>query len=57
MSLADGCIVRMVEIYERHAVLTLDADFSVYRKHGAVAAWVCDFVGRGGNDRGDKSIH
>jgi hypothetical protein len=28
--------VRMAEIYERHAVLTLDSDFSVYRKHGRV---------------------
>jgi uncharacterized protein len=36
MSLADACIVRMAEIYERHAVLTLDADFTVYRKHGRV---------------------
>ena len=36
MSLADACIVRMTEIYERHAVLTLDSDFSVYRKHGRV---------------------
>jgi len=34
MSLADGCIVRMAELYERHAVLTLDSDFLVYRKHG-----------------------
>ena len=34
ISLADACIVRMAEIYEQHAVLTLDADFSVYRKHG-----------------------
>ena len=34
MSLADACIVRMTEIYERHAVLTLDSDFTVYRKHG-----------------------
>jgi len=33
MSLADACIVRMAEIYERHAVLTLDSDFTVYRKH------------------------
>ena len=33
MSLADACIVRMTEIYEHHAVLTLDSDFSVYRKH------------------------
>ncbi len=33
MSLADACIVRMAEIFERHAVLTLDSDFTVYRKH------------------------
>ncbi len=31
MSLADACIVRMAEI---HAVLTLDSDFTVYRKSG-----------------------
>ena len=36
MSLADACIVRMAEVHERHAVLTLDSDFSVYRKHGRV---------------------
>lgn len=34
ISMADACIVRMAELYERHAVLTLDSDFSVYRKHG-----------------------
>jgi predicted nucleic acid-binding protein len=34
MSLADACIVRMTEIYEQYAVLTLDSDFMVYRKHG-----------------------
>ena len=34
MSLADACIVRMAEINEQHAVLTLDSDFSIYRKHG-----------------------
>jgi predicted nucleic acid-binding protein len=34
MSLADACIVRMAEIHEQHAVLTLDSDFSIYRKHG-----------------------
>jgi predicted nucleic acid-binding protein len=34
MSLADACVVRMTEIHERHAILTLDSDFSVYRKHG-----------------------
>ena len=33
MSLADACIVRMAEIHERHAVLTLDFDFTIYRKH------------------------
>ncbi len=36
MSLADACIVRMAEIHEQHAVLTLDSDFTVYRKHGRV---------------------
>ena len=34
MSLADACIVRMAELYQRHAVLTLDADFMIYRKDG-----------------------
>jgi predicted nucleic acid-binding protein len=34
MSLADACIVRMAEIHDRHAVLTLDSDFSIYRRHG-----------------------
>lgn len=34
MSLADACIVRMAELYDRHFVLTLDSDFSVYRKNG-----------------------
>jgi len=34
MSLADACIVRMAEIYEDHAVFTLDTDFGIYRKHG-----------------------
>jgi predicted nucleic acid-binding protein len=37
MSLADACIVRMAELYDTHAVLTLDSDFLVYRKHGRVA--------------------
>jgi uncharacterized protein len=37
MSLADACIVRMSEIHDRHAVLTLDSDFLVYRKHGRMA--------------------
>jgi predicted nucleic acid-binding protein len=34
MSLADGCVVRMAELFDRHVVFTLDSDFSVYRKHG-----------------------
>lgn len=34
MSLADACIVRMAELHHRHSVLTLDSDFSVYRKNG-----------------------
>jgi uncharacterized protein len=34
MSLADACIVRMAEVHDRHAVLTLDSDFLIYRKHG-----------------------
>lgn len=34
ISLADACIVRMAELFDDHHVLTLDSDFSVYRKHG-----------------------
>ena len=37
MSLADACVVRMAEIYENHAVLTLDSDFTAYRKHGGAS--------------------
>lgn len=33
-SLADACLVRMSELYESCQVLTLDSDFSVYRRHG-----------------------
>jgi len=36
MSLADACVLRMAEIHQHHAVLTLDSDFSIYRKHGRV---------------------
>ncbi len=36
MSLADACVVRLAEIHDRHDVLTLDSDFSVYRKRGRV---------------------
>jgi uncharacterized protein len=34
MSLADVCIVRMTEIYQQYTVLTLDSDFTIYRKNG-----------------------
>jgi len=33
MSLADACLVRMAELHRDAAVLTLDRDFRVYRKH------------------------
>jgi hypothetical protein len=51
MSLADACIVRMAEIYERHVVLTLDSDFSVYRKHASSA---CAHPSGGGVDDRDR---
>ena len=34
ISLADACLVRMAEIHANSAVLTLDSDFRLYRKHG-----------------------
>jgi predicted nucleic acid-binding protein len=34
MSVADASLVRMAEQRNRSAVLTLDGDFKVYRKHG-----------------------
>lgn len=34
MSFADACLVRMAELYDDSAILTLDADFRIYRKHG-----------------------
>jgi predicted nucleic acid-binding protein len=34
MSLADACLVRLAELNDRASVLTIDGDFSVYRKHG-----------------------
>jgi hypothetical protein len=33
-SLADVCLVRMAEIYDRCLVLSLDFDFHIYRRHG-----------------------
>ena len=34
MSLADACLVRLAELYDEAAVITLDRDFAVYRKNG-----------------------
>ena len=33
MSFADACLVRMTEVYAESLVLTLDTDFSIYRKN------------------------
>lgn len=34
MSIADACLVRMAEVTHSSAILTLDRDFRLYRKHG-----------------------
>jgi len=34
MSLADACLVRMTEVLVASLVVTTDADFRVYRRHG-----------------------
>jgi predicted nucleic acid-binding protein len=34
MSLADACLVRLSELHPASEILTLDADFRVYRRHG-----------------------
>ena len=34
MSLADACLVRMTELHPAPLLLTTDADFRVYRRHG-----------------------
>ena len=34
MSLADACLVRLAELHPQSHVMTLDSDFSVYRKNG-----------------------
>jgi predicted nucleic acid-binding protein len=34
MSVVDASLVRMAERFSRSAVLTLDSDFKLYRKHG-----------------------
>ena len=33
MSLADACLVRMSELYPDSSILTLDSDFTIYRKN------------------------
>ena len=33
-SLADACLVRMAELVPNSRVMTLDRDFSIYRRHG-----------------------
>lgn len=33
MSLADACLVRMTELDQKSVVLTLDSDFSIYRRN------------------------
>ena len=33
MSLTDACLVRMAELYSEGLVLTLDADFGIYRRN------------------------
>ena len=37
MSLADACLVRMSELLPDSQVLTMDSDFSIYRRHGRQA--------------------
>jgi predicted nucleic acid-binding protein len=34
MSLADACLVKMMELHEDSMVMTLDGDFLIYRHHG-----------------------
>lgn len=37
MSFADACLVRMTELLSEPVVLTTDADFRIYRRHGRQA--------------------
>jgi predicted nucleic acid-binding protein len=34
MSLADACLVRLLELDATGEVFTLDSDFRIYRRHG-----------------------
>jgi predicted nucleic acid-binding protein len=44
MSLADACLVRLSELHTDGKVLTLDADFRIYRRHGnkVIPVWMPD---------------
>lgn len=33
MDLADACLVRMAELHPQSKILTIDSDFTIYRKH------------------------
>lgn len=33
MDIADACMVRMSELHPNSEVLTVDSDFTIYRKH------------------------
>ena len=33
MSLADACLVRMIELLDDGVLMTFDSDFRIYRKH------------------------
>jgi len=47
MDLADACVVRMTELYDRCIVWTVDrADFTAYRRHGRHSI-PCEFPPRG----------
>lgn len=41
MSLADACLVRMSEQHSNSLLLTLDSDFTIYRKHGRQTLDLC----------------
>lgn len=36
-SLADACLIRMSELFDKSKVMTLDSDFHIYRRHGRKA--------------------
>jgi predicted nucleic acid-binding protein len=42
ISLADACLIRMSEQVPSSVVLTLDRDFSIYRRHGrqVIPSWM-----------------